>query len=113
MVPTTFRALVTRRPRYSCQKCEAALVVQVLVSKYPTICPYTGGRRLTREGVEIDVRRWPTISGGPHGGRDHLLDALKRSGKLFADETVTPMLDSGPSCTERGQLWVYERDDRP
>ena len=37
---------------------------------------------------------------------------LKRSGKLFADETVAPVLDPGRGRTKRGQLWAYARDNR-
>lgn len=45
--------------------------------------------------------------------RNHLLDTLRRSGKLFADEIVAPVLDPGKGHTKRGQLWAYARDDRP
>ena len=38
---------------------------------------------------------------------------LKRSGELFPDETLAPVLDPGRGCTKRGQLWAYARDDRP
>ena len=38
---------------------------------------------------------------------------LKRSGKLFADETTAPVLDPGRGRTKTGQLWAYARDDRP
>jgi hypothetical protein len=41
------------------------------------------------------------------------LDHLKRSSKLFADETTAPVLDPGRGRTKTGQLWVYARDDRP
>src|SRR5437764_444097 len=39
--------------------------------------------------------------------------ALKRSGKLFADETTAPVLDPGRGRTKTGQLWAYASDDRP
>jgi len=45
--------------------------------------------------------------------RDYLLDQLKRSAKLFADETTAPVLDPGRGRTKIGQLWAYARDDRP
>ena len=45
--------------------------------------------------------------------RDHLLAELKRSPKLFADETTAPVLDPGRGRTKTGQLWAYARDDRP
>jgi hypothetical protein len=45
--------------------------------------------------------------------RDHLLANLKRSPRLFADETTAPVLDPGRGRTKTGQLWAYARDDRP
>jgi transposase len=42
-----------------------------------------------------------------------LLEQLKQSTKLFADETTAPVLDPGRGCTKKGQLWAYARDERP
>jgi transposase len=44
---------------------------------------------------------------------DKLLDELRASPKLFADETTAPVLDPGRGRTKTGQLWAYARDDRP
>jgi transposase len=44
---------------------------------------------------------------------ERLLDRLKDSPKLFADETTAPMLDPGRGLTKTGQLFAYARDDRP
>jgi transposase len=44
---------------------------------------------------------------------DRLLERLKSSTKLFADETTAPVLDPGRGRTKTGQLWAYARDDRP
>jgi transposase len=44
---------------------------------------------------------------------DRLLQHLKGSAKLFADETTAPVLDPGRGRTRTGQLFVYARDDRP
>lgn len=44
---------------------------------------------------------------------EHLLQTLRRSPKLFADETTPPVLDPGRGRTKTGQLWSYARDDRP
>ena len=44
---------------------------------------------------------------------DRLLETLKTSSKLFADETTLPVLDPGRGRTKTGQLWAYARDDRP
>lgn len=136
-VPTTFRVLVTRRPRYGCRTCEAApvqaaaphriiegglpteaLVAHVLVSKYADHLPlYRQAQIYARQGITLDrstladwVRRaawWLTPL------RDHLLTELKRSPRLFADETTAPVLDPGRGRTKTGQLWAYARDDRP
>lgn len=37
---------------------------------------------------------------------------LKRSGKLFLDETRAPVLDPGRGRTKTGYLWALARDDR-
>jgi transposase len=42
-----------------------------------------------------------------------LLEHLKQSTKLFADETTAPVLDPGRGRTKKGQLWAYARDERP
>ncbi len=44
---------------------------------------------------------------------ERLLRELRASVKLFADETTAPVLDRGRGRTKTGQLWAYERDDRP
>ena len=44
---------------------------------------------------------------------ERLLDKLKASPKLFADETTAPVLDPGRGRTKTGQLFAYARDDRP
>ncbi len=41
-----------------------------------------------------------------------LLERLKTSGKLFADETTAPVRFPGRGRTKTGQLWAYARDDR-
>lgn len=45
--------------------------------------------------------------------RDHILERLRRSQRLFADETTAPVLDPGRGRTKAGQLWAYARDVRP
>ncbi|SFA62577.1 Transposase IS66 family protein [Paracoccus halophilus] len=44
---------------------------------------------------------------------DRLAEHLKRSGKLFMDETTAPALDPGHGTTKTGYLWALARDDRP
>lgn len=137
VVPATFRVLVTRRPRYGCRACEAApvqapaparivdaglpteaLIAQVLVSKYADHLPlYRQAQIYARQGVHIDRSTLSDWVGRAAWWltplRDHLLADLKRSGKLFADETTAPVLDPGRGRTKTGQLWAYARDDRP
>ena len=76
VVPTTFRVLVTRRPRYGCRSCESAvlqapapariveggipteaLIAQVLVSKYADHLRFTGRRRSTPAKASISIVR--------------------------------------------------------
>jgi transposase len=136
IVPATFRVLVVRRPKYACRACEEVvqapaparliegglptddLVAQVLVSKYADHLPlYRQAQIYSRQGVSLDrstladwVGRAAFLLRPVH---ERLLETLKRSGKLFADETTAPVLDPGRGRTKTGQLWAYARDDRP
>lgn len=137
VVPASFRVLVTRRPRYGCRSCEAppvqapapsrivegglpteALVAHVLVSKYADHLPlYRQTQIYARQGVMLDRSTLADWVGRAAWWltplRDHLLATLKRSAKLYADETTAPVLDPGRGRTKTGQLWAYARDDRP
>jgi transposase len=137
IVPATFRVLVTRRPRYGCRACESAvvqapappriveaglpteaLVAHVLVAKYADHLPlYRQAQIYARQGVHLDRSTLADWVGRAAWWltplRDHLLDRLRASTKLFADETTAPVLDPGRGRTKTGQLWVYARDDRP
>ncbi|TGQ77376.1 hypothetical protein EN824_28415 [Mesorhizobium sp. M8A.F.Ca.ET.181.01.1.1] len=44
---------------------------------------------------------------------ERLIERLKASAKLFADETTAPVLDPGRGRTKTGQLFAYVRDERP
>lgn len=44
---------------------------------------------------------------------DALMADLKRSTKLFMDETRAPVLDPGKRKTKTGYFWALARDDRP
>ena len=44
---------------------------------------------------------------------DTLIADLKRSTKLFMDETRAPVLDRGSRKTKTGYIWALARDDRP
>jgi transposase len=83
----------------------------------PTICRCTGKPRYARQGIDLDrstLADWVGRAAWhlrPLHAR--LLTRLKRSGKLFADETTVPVLDPGRGSTKTGQLWAYVADDRP
>ncbi|MBV2204159.1 MAG: IS66 family transposase [Pseudomonas sp.] len=137
VVPTTFRVLVTRRPRYGCRSCESAvvqapapariveggipteaLISQVLVAKYADHLPlYRQAQIYARQGIQLDRSTLADWVGRAawylRPLRDHILEQLRRSERLFADETTAPVLDPGRGRTKTGQLWAYARDDRP
>ncbi len=137
VVPTTFRVLVTRRPRYGCRSCESAvvqapapariveggipteaLIAQVLVAKYADHLPlYRQAQIYARQGIQLDRSTLADWTGRAawylRPLRDHILERLRRSERLFADETTAPVLDPGRGRTKTGQLWAYARDDRP
>lgn len=137
VVPTTFRVLVTRRPRYGCRSCESAvvqapapariveggipteaLIAQVLVSKYADHLPlYRQAQIYARQGIELDRSTLADWVGRAawylRPLRDHVLERLRQSTRLFADETTAPVLDPGRGRTKTGQIWAYARDDRP
>lgn len=137
VVPTTFRVLVSRRPRYGCRSCESAivqapapariveggipteaLIAQVLVSKYADHLPlYRQAQIYARQGIQLDRSTLADWVGRAawylRPLRDHILERLRRSGRLFADETTAPVLEPGRKRTKTGQIWAYARDDRP
>ena len=137
VIPAQFRVLVTRRPKYACRRCESAVVqapapahiiegglpteallAHVIVAKYADHQPlYRQAQIYGRQGVGLDrstLADW--VGRGAWWLRllhQRLLEPLKASTKLFADETTAPVLDPGRGRTKTGQLWAYARDDRP
>jgi transposase len=95
-----------------------ATVAHVVVGKYADHLPlYRQAQIYARQGIKLDrstladwVGRAAFLLRPVH---ERLLETLKRSGKLFADETTAPVLDPGRGRTKTGQLWAYARDDRP
>jgi transposase len=136
-VPAKLRVIVTRRPKYACRSCTdgvvqalatnrlvtgglptEALVADVLVAKYADHLPlYRQAQIFAREGLHIDrstLAHWvgfAAVELGPLCAR--LVQILKASTKLFADETRCPVLDPGRGRTKTGYLWTIARDDRP
>ena len=137
IVPAQFRVLVVRRPKYACRVCEdvvvqaaaparliegglptEATVAQVLVSKYADHLPlYRQAQIYARQGVKLDRSTLADWVGRAafllRPIYERLLERLRASAKLFADETTAPVLDPGRGRTKTGQLFAYARDDRP
>jgi transposase len=93
-------------------------VADVMVSKYADHLPlYRQSQINARGGVKIERATYAGWVGtgaaelGPLHAR--LVEMLKASPKLFADETRCPVLDPGRGKTKTGFLWALARDDRP
>ena len=136
IVPAQFRVLVTRRPKYACRSCGAGIVqapakprlieggmpteatiASVIVSKYADHLPlYRQSQIYARQGVDIDrstLAFW--VGKAAYELRpvhDALLAHLKRSSKLFMDETTAPVLDPGRGKVKKGYFWALARDNR-
>jgi transposase len=137
VIPAQFRVLVVRRPKYACRACQEvvvqapapprlieggmpteALVAHVVISKYADHCPlYRQAQIYSRQGIDLDRSTLADWTGRAafllRPLHTRLLEKLKASTKLFADETTAPVLDPGRGRTKTGQLWAYARDDRP
>jgi len=137
IVPAQLRVLVVRRPKYACRACEDVIVqapaparlieggiptevtvAHVVVSKYADHLPlYRQAQIYARQGIKLDRSTLADWTGRAafllRPVHEHLLQTLRRSAKLFADETTAPVLDPGRGRTKTGQLWAYARDDRP
>jgi transposase len=137
MIPAQFKVIVTRRPKYACAACAGevvqaaaperliengipteSLVAHVLVAKYADHAPlYRQAQIYARQGITLDrstLADW--VGRAAFALRPvhvRLLEHLKQSTKLFADETTAPVLDPGRGRTKKGQLWTYARDERP
>jgi hypothetical protein len=95
-----------------------ATVAHVLVSKYADHLPlYRQAQIYSRQGVDLDrstLAGW--VGKAAYELRpvfDALITDLKRSTKLFMDETRAPVLDPGNRKTKMGYFWALARDDRP
>lgn len=137
IVPAQFPVLVVRRPKFACRACEDAVaqapaparlieggipteatVAQVLVSKYADHLPLHHQAQIyARQGVVLDrstLADWGGRAAFLHRPiHARLLDVLKGSPQLFADETTAPVLCPGRGRPKTSQMWAYVRDDRP
>jgi transposase len=136
IVPAQLRVIVTIRPRYACPKSRAgivqakapahllegalpteALLAHVIVAKFSEHLPlYRQAQVFARHGLALDRSTLADWVGRASWHLAPVVDRmaahLKRSGKLFMDETVAPVLDPGRGRTKTGYLWALARDDR-
>ena len=137
VIPARFRVVVTKRPKLACRACAGvvlqvpaparlieggmpteATVAHVLVSRYADHLPlYRQSQILARQGIEIGREVLADWTGT---GATEIVPVVRRmreillaSARLFADETMMPVLDPGRGKTKRGYAWAIARDDRP
>lgn len=136
-IPAQYRVLVTKRPKLACRNCTGvvvqepapprliesglpteAVVADVVVSRFADHQPlYRQAQMMARQGIEIDrstLAFWVGYAAAeiaPVVRR--LKEILLGSARLFADETVVPVLDPGRGRTRQGYFWTIARDDRP
>ena len=137
VIPAQFRVIATRRPKYACRACTdgvyqaaaparlipaglptEATIAHVLVAKYADHLPlYRQAQIMSRQGIDLDRSTLSDWVGRAafelHPVFDALIADLKRSTKLFMDETRAPVLDPGSRKTKTGYFWALARDDRP
>ena len=128
---------MTVRPKYACQPCTdgvtqalapshlvigglqtVATIALVLVSKFADHLPLCRQRQiLVRTGLD----RHRAVLAGWVGKAafdlmpvvDRLAEDLKRSSKLFMDETISSLPNRGRGVTKTGYLWALAQDDGP
>lgn len=136
VIPARFQVVVTVRPKYACRRCDAGILqaaaparliegglptegtmAHVAVSKYADHLPLFRQSQIYRRGG-VDLER-STLASWCGKTAFHLapvvarmLEPLRRSDRLFMDETRAPVLDPGRGKTKTGYLWALTRDDR-
>jgi hypothetical protein len=93
-----------------------ATVAHVLVSKYADHLPlYRQAQIYARQGIALGRSTLADWVGRAawhlRPVHERLLEHIRSSAKIFADETTAPVLDPGRGRTKTGQLWAYARDD--
>jgi transposase len=137
VVPAQYRVIVTHRPKLACRACDGtivqspapprlieggipteALVAHVAVARYADHQPlYRQAQMMARQGVLLDrstLAHWMGYAAAevaPVVAR--LREMVLSSARVFADETVVPVLDPGRGRTKQGYFWAIARDDRP
>jgi transposase len=136
VIPAQLRVLVTRRPKYACRRCSAAvaqahapehvvpgglpteaLIAHVIVGKFGDHLPfYRQADIYARQGIRLD-----RATLGNWAGRAcfhlqpiaaHMRQHLAAADRLFMDETTAPVLDPGRGRTKKGFFWAIASDDR-
>src|SRR5580698_3406057 len=137
VIPVQFRVIVTKRPKLACRACPGtvvqapaparlieggipteALVAHVAVSRYADHQPlYRLSQIMARQGVIIDrstLSFWMGYAAAEVAPVvTRLREMMLASARIFADETVVPVLDPGRGRTKQGYFWAIARDDRP
>src|SRR5271155_728990 len=137
VIPVQFRVIVTRRPKLACRACVGtvvqapaparlieggipteALVAHVLVARYADHLPlYRQAQIMSRQGVVLDrstLAFWMGYAAAEVAPVvTRLREIMLSSTRIFADETVIPVLDPGRGRTKQGYFWAIARDDRP
>ena len=137
VIPAQFRVIVTKRPKLACRACSGivvqapaparlieggipteAMIAHVLVARYADHLPlYRQAQILARQGVILErstLSFWMGYAAAevaPVVAR--LREMMLASTRIFADETVVPVLDPGRGRTKQGYFWAIARDDRP
>jgi transposase len=130
VIPAQYRVIVTRRPKFTCRACEGtvvqnpapprlieggipteALVANVTVARYADHQPlYRQAQMMARQGVILDrstLASWMGYAAAevaPVVAR--LREMVLASARVFADETVVPVLDPGRGRTKQGYFWA-------
>ena len=136
IIQAQLRVIVTVRPKYACRAFTdgvtqmpapahliegalptEALIAHILVSKYADHLPlYRQSQNLGRSGIDLHRSTLADWVGKASFHLAPVVDCLaadlKRSTKLFMDETTAPVLDPGKGKTKTGYLWALARDDR-
>jgi len=137
VIPAQFRVIVTHRPKFICRSCTGAvvqmpapprlieggipteaMVAHVLVARYADHLPlYRQAQIMARQGVTLDRSTLSFWMGYAAAELAPVVARLRQmmltSTRVFADETVVPVLDPGRGRTKQGYFWAIARDDRP
>jgi transposase len=136
VIPAQYRVVVTHRPKFACRACEGtvvqeaapprlieggipteALVANVVVARYADHLPmYRQAQMMGRQGVMLDrstLASWMGYAAAEVAPVvTRLQEMVLASERVFADETVVPVLDPGRGRTKQGYFWAIARDDR-